>query len=109
MALLPPRQKKAFHEAVLQELLRERVNSSRQRINPRGVRRKMSNYSPRSRQRGPSRRINFSAAVRIIKLIVLYLAPSAHHHSAAKPMLVNFLRSASVFEPPHRFRLVSVT
>jgi len=67
MLLLPPRQRKAFHERVLQEILEERVSSSRQRINPRGVKRKMSNYPLRPRKRGPTRRPNFSAFVRIIK------------------------------------------
>ena len=67
MSLLPPRQKKAFHERVLQEILQERVSSSRQRINPRGVKRKMSNYRLRPRQRGPTRRINFAASLRIVK------------------------------------------
>jgi hypothetical protein len=67
MSLLPPRQKKVFHEAVLQEILQERVSSSRHRINPRGVKRKMSNYRLRPRKRGPTCRINFSASVRVIK------------------------------------------
>jgi hypothetical protein len=67
MSLLPPRQKKAFHELVLQEILEERVSSSRQRINPRGVKRKMSNYPLRPRKRGPTRRINFSASLRTAK------------------------------------------
>jgi len=38
----------AFHEAVLQEILEERVVSSRQRWNPRGIKRKMSNYPLRA-------------------------------------------------------------
>ena len=42
-----------YREAVLQEILEERVSSSRNRINPRGVKRKMSNYSLRPRQTGP--------------------------------------------------------
>ena len=67
MSLLPPRQKKALHEAVLQEILQERVSSSRHRINPRGVKRKMSNYRLRPRLRGPTRRTYFSASVRIVK------------------------------------------
>jgi hypothetical protein len=67
MSLLPPRQKQAFHERVLQEILEERVSSSRQRINPRGVKRKMSNYRLRPRQRGPTRHINSSRSVRIVK------------------------------------------
>ena len=38
----------AFHEAVLEEILEERVVSSRQRWNPRGIKRKMSNYPLRA-------------------------------------------------------------
>src|SRR3954453_23778585 len=44
LPLFPPRQRKTFHETVLQEILQERVSSSRNRLNPRGVKRKMSNY-----------------------------------------------------------------
>jgi hypothetical protein len=40
----------AFHEAVLKEILEERVISSRQRWNPRGIKRKMSNYPLRVRK-----------------------------------------------------------
>jgi hypothetical protein len=47
--------------------LQERVSSSRHRLNPRGVKRKMSNYPLRPRKRGHTRRINFSVSVRIIK------------------------------------------
>jgi hypothetical protein len=35
-ALFPPRQRKALHEAILNEILEERVVSSRNRINARG-------------------------------------------------------------------------
>jgi hypothetical protein len=38
----------AFHDAVLDEILEERVVSSRHRWNPRGIKRKMSNYRLRS-------------------------------------------------------------
>jgi len=41
----------AFHEAVLREILEERVVSSRSRRTPRGLKRKMSKYPLRSRQR----------------------------------------------------------
>ena len=51
MALFPPQQKKALHETILDEILEERVVSSRNRINPRGVKRKMSNYNLRPRNR----------------------------------------------------------
>lgn len=64
---IPPQEKKNFHEAVLQEILQERVSSSRNRINPRGVKRKMSNYNLRPRQRGRTRRINFHARLRLVK------------------------------------------
>jgi hypothetical protein len=42
-----------LHDAILKEILEERVSSSRQRINPRGVKRKMSNY-PRYARAGRS-------------------------------------------------------
>jgi hypothetical protein len=41
--------------------------SSRNRINPRGVKRKMSNYPLRPRKRLPTRRIEFAKRIRIIK------------------------------------------
>jgi hypothetical protein len=66
MSLFPPRQRKAFHEMILQEIL-QGVTSSRNRINPRGVKRKMSNYNLRPRQRGLTRRIDFGARVRLLK------------------------------------------
>ena len=67
MLLFPPQQRKVFHETILQEILQERLSSSRNRINPRGVKRKMSNYKLRPRQRGRTCRIDFSARVRIVK------------------------------------------
>ena len=66
-ALFPPRQRKEFHEATLNELLEERVVSSRNRINPRGVKRKMSNYSLRSRKRQRTRRVDFATRIMIVK------------------------------------------
>jgi hypothetical protein len=53
---------------VLDEILQERVSSSRNRVNFRGVKRKMSNYNLRPRKRQRTRRINFTARIRIIKL-----------------------------------------
>ena len=66
-AVFPPRQRKAFHQAILDQILEERVVSSRNRINPRGVKRKMSNYPLRPRQRLRTRRIEFVKRIRIIK------------------------------------------
>ena len=65
--LFPPRQRKAFHQAILDEILEERVVSSRNRINPRGVKRKMSNYPLRTRKRLRTRRIEFAKRIRIVK------------------------------------------
>jgi hypothetical protein len=52
---------------VLDELLEERVASSRGRQVPRGVKRKMSGYQLRSRTPQPTVRIDFAAAIRILK------------------------------------------
>jgi hypothetical protein len=65
--LFPPRQRKAFHHAILDEILEERVVSSRNRINPRGVKRKMSNYPLRSRKRLRTRHIEFAKRIKIVK------------------------------------------
>ena len=65
--LFPPRQRKALHEAILDEILQERVVSSRNRVNFRGVKRKMSNYNLRPRKRQRTRRIDVSKRIRIVK------------------------------------------
>ena len=65
-ALLPPKGRKKFHNAVLEEILDEFVVSSRNRRNPRGVKRKMSNF-PLRRGYKRSPLINISAAIIIIK------------------------------------------
>jgi hypothetical protein len=52
---------------VLDEILEERVASSRGRQAPRGVKRKMSGYGLRPRAPQPTTRIDFVAAVRIVK------------------------------------------
>ena len=67
MALFLPHQRKALHEAILDEILEERVVSSRNRINPRGVKRKMSNYNLRPRKRHRTRRIDIAKRIRIVK------------------------------------------
>jgi hypothetical protein len=52
---------------VLDEILQERVVSSRNRRNFRGVKRKMSNFLLRPRQTTPLPPINIRKAIRIIK------------------------------------------
>ena len=66
-AALPPRGRRALHEAVLDEILEERVASSRGRQVPRGVKRKMSGYKLRLRVPQPTTWIDFAAAIRILK------------------------------------------
>lgn len=56
-----------FHKKVLEEILQERVVSSRNRRNPRGVKRKMSNFPLRPRSIKPLPGINPETAVKIIK------------------------------------------
>lgn len=63
---IPPRKQRAFHEAVLNEILQERVVSSRNRRNPRGVKRKMSNFPLRPRHAKPQPRIDIDKAVRML-------------------------------------------
>jgi hypothetical protein len=67
LSLFPPRQRKLLHNAILDEILQERVVSSRNRINFRGVKRKMSNYRLRPRKRQRTRRLDVSTGIRIIK------------------------------------------
>ena len=67
MVLFPPARKRAFHKAVLDEILQERAGSSRNRRNFRGVKRKMSNFPLRPRHLKPLPEINIRKAVRILK------------------------------------------
>src|SRR5260370_32237212 len=63
----PPRNQKLFHERVLDEILQERVVSSRHRRNPRGVKRKMSNFPLRSRKAKPPPPLHIQKAIQILK------------------------------------------
>ena len=47
-AAIPPQGKSNFYDNLLREILDEKCASSRNRHNPRGVKRKISNYSPTS-------------------------------------------------------------
>ena len=57
----------AFHEAVLEEILEERAVSSRNRRNPRGVKRKMSNFPLRRRGSDLMSKIDLHLAINIVK------------------------------------------
>jgi hypothetical protein len=52
---------------VLDEILQERVASSRNRRNPRGVKRKMSNFPLRRRTNKPLPPINIKNAIKVLK------------------------------------------
>ena len=52
---------------VLKEILDERAVSGRGRQVPRGVKRKMSGYRLRPRTPQPTTRVDFAAAIRILK------------------------------------------
>jgi hypothetical protein len=52
---------------VLVEILQERVVSSRGRRNPRGVKRKMSNFPLRPRTACLNVRIEFSGCIKVVK------------------------------------------
>jgi hypothetical protein len=52
---------------VLAEILEERVAGGRGRQVPRGVKRKMSGYQLRPRTPQPTTRIDFTAAIGIVK------------------------------------------
>ena len=61
----PPEDWPRAHQAVLQELRAERVSSSRGRVVPRGVKRKMSNFPLRPRRRQRTTRRDYR--VRVLK------------------------------------------
>jgi hypothetical protein len=67
MVLFPPQQRRAYHKAVLNEILEERVVSSRNRRNFRGVKRKMSNFPLRPRHGKSLASIDIRNAITIIK------------------------------------------
>ena len=66
----------AFHERVLLELLDEPVVSSRSRRNPRGVKRKMSNYPLRKRDQPTN--------LRLEPVIVIVVEPRPHGKTRRK-------------------------
>ena len=58
---------KLFHDTVLDEILQERVVSSRNRRNPRGVKRKMSKFPVRQPTSSPRHASAPKTAIEIIK------------------------------------------
>ncbi len=66
MRRFPPPDRVRLHEAVLDEILEERVVSSRGRQVPRGVKRKMSGYALRPRDPVPTKRVDYRSAIRVL-------------------------------------------
>lgn len=64
--LFPPEDRTVFHEAVLEEILEERVVSSRNRRNPRGIKRKMSSFPLRRRDSKPLPKIDLQNVIKIL-------------------------------------------
>jgi len=56
-----------FHMSTLREILEERAIRSLNRVCPRGVKRKMTNYPLRPRTRTKTVRVDYCEAIRIIK------------------------------------------
>lgn len=56
-----------FHDKVLEEILEERAVSSRNRRNPRGVKRKMSNFPVRRSGSQSMPKIDLQLVIKIIK------------------------------------------
>jgi len=63
----PPKDLDVFHTATLREILEERASRSLNRVCPRDVKRKMSNYPLRPRTRTKTVRIDFRAGILVIK------------------------------------------
>jgi hypothetical protein len=64
---IPPQARKNLQHAILDEILEERVVSSRKRWSPRGVKRKMSKYPLRPRHRAPSKCLSIANFILILK------------------------------------------
>ena len=69
MPRFPPRERAAFHDDVLDEILEEAVSSSRGRSNPRAVKRKVGKFPIRHRvKKPPAPRIrDYADHVEIVK------------------------------------------
>jgi hypothetical protein len=63
----PPRRRTVLHDAVLKEILEERVDPRHNRHNPRAVKRKMSKFPIRPRGVKSMPLINIQEAIRVVK------------------------------------------
>lgn len=56
-----------FHDRVVEDILEERVVSSRNRRNPRGVKRKMSTFPVRRSKQKPISKLDLQLVIKIVK------------------------------------------
>jgi hypothetical protein len=66
-AAFPPRRRAALHRGVPEEILEERVQSSRGRQNLRGVKRKMSRYPLRPCSPHPTGKVEYVISIQMPK------------------------------------------
>ena len=66
-SLFPPQDLPILHQQILFEIREVRVASSRGRVNPRGVKRKMSNYKLRSSSGDQRLHIRMEFYVQVLK------------------------------------------
>jgi hypothetical protein len=92
----------AWRNAVLDELLQERLAPRRHRRNKRGVKRKMSNFQLRRKSDKPLPPINIQKAIRIVttEQAVAKKAKATKKSSASHPILMG----AAVSDPIGRDR-----
>jgi len=62
----PPQRRGEFHQLVLEEILERRVETRRNRLNQRCVKRKMSNFPLRTRSARPLPPVDIEKAIRIL-------------------------------------------
>ena len=56
-----------MHRLIIAEILEERVVSSRGRRNPRGVKRKMTNYNIRQPACSPTTKVDYAECIKVLK------------------------------------------
>ncbi len=110
LPLFPPRLRKTFHKAILGETLPERCVSSRHRINPRGVKRKMSTFPLRPRKRHPTQRtvplIRIRGRYRK-SIVARTLAPRlSTRPRPVRPSSRRAIQTRLCFRPPRRYQVI---
>ena len=82
--------RKALHETILDEILEERVSSSRGRRNPRGVKQKMSNYPIRDQSSPCNKRLDVTEYIQVVGV------PLKEHENSALELQIDPLAECSL-------------